>query len=356
MSVFIDVVQSLRVFSISNHVELFMILSSVVAYYILYSVRPGNQDHAKKQKDADFQSGVSDPDELGTALQSACEAGDHAAVVACWNAFKLCGQAPMVQLSQVVTAMRVCMKHAESIADELLKFFQKYPRECSMSAINGILDSLSKQLDTELVSQVVDILPSLQLSLNHDSYEILIAMHVRTRQYSEAQRVLAEMEANDFPLTVRLVFVALKVALNVSDYSEALRHFRNLKASWQGSGATEALLPKALMAQLIGLGCTEGRMGMLLLELEGVPLLEEAIDCIPMDSVTADALLDAAQNCARKDIVEHLELLASSRSDSLRCQMLCQMCAKRAQQIVFASGAYFFRVNAVIAKWVVLVF
>jgi len=333
-----------------------MILSSVVAYYILHSLRPGDQGHANKQKEADFQSGVSDPDALGTALHAACEAGDHAAVVACWDAFKLCGQAPMVQLSQVVTAMRACKRHAQSIADELFKFFQKYPRECSMSAINGILDSLGKQLDAELASQVVDIFPSLQLSLNRDSYEILIAMHVRTRMYSEAQRVLAEMEANDFPLTVRLVFVALKVALNMSDYAEAMRHFRNLKTSWQGSGGTEALLPKVVMAQLIRLGCKEGHMGTLLLELEGIPLLEEAIDCVPMDSVTADALLDAAQNCARADIVEHLELLASSRPVALRCQMLCQMCAKRAPQIVFASGAHFYRVNAVIAKWVVLVF
>lgn len=333
-----------------------MILSTVVGYYILRSLRPVNQDHGKKQKDADFQSGVSDLDELDTALHSACEFGDHAAVVACWNAFKLYGQAPIVHLSQVVTAMRVCRKHAKSIANELLNFFQKYPTECSMAAINGILDSLGKQLDAELATQVVDILPSLQLSLNHLSYEILIAMHVRTRTYSEAQRLLADMESNDFPHTVRLVFLALTVALNMRDYAEAMRHLRSLKASWQGSGATDALLPKAVMAQLIGLGCKEGHMGMLLLELEGMPLLEEAIDCVPMDCATANALLDAAQNCGRVDIVEHLELLASSRPVALRCQMLCQLCAKRAPQIVFASCEYLCRLNAVIAKWVVLVF
>jgi len=344
-------------FSSSNSVELFMLLSATVLYYILHSVRPRHgAGCAKQQDDADCKSVVSDPAALDTALRVACESGDHDNVVACWNAFKHCGQAPAVQLSQVVTAMRVCKRQAQFIANELLQFFQKYPSECSMPAINGILESLSKQADTELANQVVDILPSLQLALDHNSYEILIAMHVKARQYSAARRVISEMKANDFPLTARVVFFALKVALNMSDYVEALQHFRNLKASWQGSGASEALLPKAIMAQLIGLACKEGVMGLLLLELEGIPLLEEAIECVAGDSVTADALLDAAQNCGRADIVEHLELVARNRCEALRCLLPLQKYAMCVQRFVLIVGANFCKLNAVIGKWVVLVF
>jgi len=346
MFAFLDVVQSLRGFSIANHVDLIILLSTIVAYYILQSLRPRKHDDcAKQQDDIDFQQAVSDP---GIALRAASEA-----VAACWNA---CNEALAVQFSKVVTAMRACKKEDQSIANELLHHFQENPKKCSMSAINDILDSLGKQLDTELARRVVAILPRLQLALNHNSYEILIGMHVKAGQHSEAQRMLAEMKANDLPLSTRIVFFALKVALNMSDYAGALQHYRTLKAAWQESGATEALLPKIVMLHLMRLACKEGQLGALLPELEGIPLLAEAIGSLAMDSVTADALLVAARNCGRADIVEHLELLAKNSNEGARCPLPLKKCALRVQRLTVAAYDMFCAMNAVIGKWVVLVF
>lgn len=258
LSVFTDAALLMRNVSLEAPLELFMFFSAMAAYYILHQLRLKHCNHFPKQEDdAQCQTKILDPTELDAALRAACEASEHYDVVKYWNAFKQCDQAPNVQLPQVVTAMRACKMSPESIVHELLLFFQKHPSRCDMSNVNEILSSLAEQRECQLAELVVDILSVVDLALDSTSYEILLAMHVKCRQASKAQSILAEAKANDLPLTGRGVFFALKASINVNDFDQALCYFKDLKVSWLASATSEPVVPQHVMAQLMELACNK---------------------------------------------------------------------------------------------------
>jgi len=344
-------------FSISEHLELFMFLSAVAGYYILHiSRRKIGHHHVKCQDDAKSHIEITDPAELDAALAAACAAGNYSSVLEYWNAFKHCARAPTVQLSQVVTAMRACKKHAHFIVSELQSFFEKHPTECDMSAMNDILEQLGQQLDTELASLVVNMLPSVQLALDSLSYEILIVMYVRTRKFSDAANLLVEMRTRGIHLTPRTVFFALKVSLNMGDLEQALCYFADLKASWLASGASEPPVPQSILVQLIVLACKNRQMTELMPELQGLPLLENAVDCAASDANLQNTIIEAAQHCGRSDIVDFLNTENRSHAHAMRPTASIREYASKMWRLAGNACEGISRLNAVIAQWVVLVF
>lgn len=357
-SVLREAMQFVHEFSISEHLELFMFLSAVAGYYILHMLRlrKHGHHHVKHQDDAKSHIVITDPVELDAALAAACAAGNYSSVVEYWNAFKHCYRAPTVQLSQVVTAMRARKMHAHVIVSELQFFFEKHPAECDASAMNDILQHLAQQLDTELASLVVNMLPSVQLSLDSLSYEILIVMYVRTRKFSDAENLLAEMRARGIHLTPRTVFFALKVSLNMGDLEQALCYFADLKAAWLASGASEPPVPQSILVQLIVLACKNRQMRELMQELQGLPLLGNALDCAASDSNLQNTIIEAAQHCGRSDIVDFLNTENRSHAHATRRTASIREYASHMRRLAGSACEGISRLNAVIAQWVVLVF
>jgi len=332
-----------------------MFLSAMAGYYLLHTIRLRKRGiyHAKQKDENDTHFDFSDPAALDFSLRAAFEAGDYFNVLQYWDAFKICDRAPNIPLCDVVTAMRACNKQAQFIEDELQQFFEKYPSQCDVSTMNHIMHVLGEELDTQLASMLVDMFPALHLSLDSCSYEILIAMMVKTRQFSEAQRLLAQMKVDDLSLTARTVFFALKASLSLGDLDQSLNYFGELKASWQASGASEPPVPQPIMVQLVTLACEKRRMLQLMPILAGLPMLAQAMDCAASDAYIQQSITDAAQQCGRLDIVECL-LVENRRCATRRVWPLRQYAAK-AQAWVEDAGDGFARMNAVIAQWVVLV-
>merc|ERR1719221_2558491 len=109
---------------------------------------------------------------IANSLETAHESGDHRAVMKYWIAAKQCDKAPSCPLSHIVESMQCCKKDTIFITNELRCYFQNHPKECNMSSMNDLLESLSRRLDSELTDRLEQVLPSLGLKKDGRTYEI----------------------------------------------------------------------------------------------------------------------------------------------------------------------------------------
>merc|ERR1719305_1137911 len=117
-------------------------------------------------------------------------------------------------------------KDTPFIIRELKSYLKKYPSECDMGLMNDLLEALSKRLDSDLMEQIIEILPSIELKSDQRTYEIFLNMHFTTRSFQEVKGLVAEMKASGVRFTTRATVVVIKTALKTNDFEEALLYFR----------------------------------------------------------------------------------------------------------------------------------
>lgn len=294
-----EILDQVTKFLVATRAELFLFCAAVAAYVLLFGnahpKRKQNIAKAKKikvvddydddplsDKTADSGKMLSEEDvqHLAQSFAVAFEAGDHRQVLRCWNALKRSERVPPISLAQAVESMQRFKKDSPFVSRELKAFFKRFPNECEIGGINDLLDSLAKRLDSELVDQVVDMLPSMGLKEDQRTCEILLTMQFTTRNFAEVRRLLGVMQSEGLPLTTRATIVAVKTALKTGSFDDATLHFRSLKALWAnltGDAATASTAPRHIVSQLVELACREQQLGSFLPLLEGVPVSDDAV-------------------------------------------------------------------------------
>eukprot|EP00933_Yihiella_yeosuensis_P072709 TRINITY_DN811_c0_g1_i1.p1 TRINITY_DN811_c0_g1~~TRINITY_DN811_c0_g1_i1.p1 ORF type:complete len:1117 (-),score=302.97 TRINITY_DN811_c0_g1_i1:180-3530(-) len=285
-------------FLMATRTELFLFFVAVTAYATLFG--NANPRHArsaeksakgKKQSKDDFeeqkQSSYQYQDidkaslkDIEKTVQVAFSNGDHRVVLKCWSALKKFDETPTVSLANVVESMQRTKKDTKAVAVELLQFFKKHSSECDIIAVNDIMDSLSRRLDTALAQEIMEILPVLRIRPDAVTYEMLLSMHFTTRNFVEVKRLTEEMTEAKVPLTVRATVVVIKAALKDGNLSSAMTHFSRLKMVWERGGeasGTPSMAPQHIIAQLVDAACKDRQLPDFLPLLKGVPLNDEVL-------------------------------------------------------------------------------
>ena len=101
-------------------------------------------------------------------------------------------KSPSVSLAQVVETMQRFKKDSSFILRELKGFLKKFQNESDVSSVNELLESLAKRLDSELVEQIVEMLPTVNLKMDPCSYEILLNMYFTTRSFHNVKTLVSQ--------------------------------------------------------------------------------------------------------------------------------------------------------------------
>merc|ERR1719326_2487427 len=99
--------------------------------------------------------------------------------------------------------MQRLKKDTPAILRELKAYFKQYPSECDSSVVSDVLESLSKRLDSELMEQIMAMLPSLDMTADSRMYELLLNTYFTLRNFTEVKALVAEMKREKVPMTVR---------------------------------------------------------------------------------------------------------------------------------------------------------
>merc|ERR1719375_2782479 len=237
----------------------------------------GGEARQQRSRDPDSSPDSEEWDELGKAFQIAFEQGDDRAVLQCWSSLKKCEQAPPVPLANLVESMQRLKKDASAILRELKAYFRRYPGECDAGVVSDLLESLSKRLDSDLMEQIIDMLPSLDMQADPRMYEILLSTYFTMRNFTEVRALVAEMKRKKVLISMRARLVIMKTALKMSNFDEALVCFRELLPMWQDVPSSESNSQRHLVSQLAELACKEHRLEKLLPELTGTTLVSEEV-------------------------------------------------------------------------------
>merc|ERR1719171_2178838 len=237
----------------------------------------GGEARQQRRRDLDSSPDSEEWDELGKAFQIAFEQGDDRAVLQCWSSLKKCEQAPPVPLANLVESMQRLKKDASAILRELKAYFRRYPGECDAGVVSDLLESLSKRLDSDLMEQIIDMLPSLDMQADPRMYEILLGTYFTMRNFTEVRALVAEMKRKKVLISMRARLVIMKTALKMSNFDEALVCFRELLPMWQDVPSSESTSQRHLVSQLAELACKEHRLEKLLPELTGTTLVSEEV-------------------------------------------------------------------------------
>jgi hypothetical protein len=290
-----DLVQLVFATIASNQMEFLIIFSTMLAYFLLFRSRA---TYAKAQVNVAQISAqtssrllqttpahVQDKDRNDchpsyTTLRVAISQGDHASVLRCWDTLQSSGEGPVMLLPDILKSMRVCKKSEQSVVNELRLFLLKHADQCDMSVISRIISHLGEELDTSLMKLILDMLPSISLQPDQQTYETILKVYVAARDYPAIQDTVAKMHATAIPLSARAVFLIMKGALQAQDLVESMRCFEDLKASWKVQPTSEPLLPQGIMILLVELACKKQQLGQLVQDLHGLPLPEKTIDAL----------------------------------------------------------------------------
>lgn len=241
--------------------------------------------------------------EIEASFQAAYEANDFRGAFRHWTAMKRFARAPSVSLARVVETIQRLKKDTQLVLRELKAFMKRYPREVDISSVNDLLESLARRMDSDLLSRVVDLLPLVELKMDSRSYEIVLGMHFSLRNFNEVTSTVAEMRANQVPLSTRSSIVLIKTALRQGNFEEARRCLRDIKSTWIGpKGLTTcSTAPRQIVSQLVELACKEHQLAVLLPEIADVPLTEEAVNAMLNECVWQrdPALVSKVEELAR---------------------------------------------------------
>jgi len=279
--------------SLDMDVEITLFLSSLVAFFILQSLRKTHSDtrgkHLKfsgvpcdakmhmardeKRKPPENQD-VQNAQfaQIDKSLCVAFDNEDYEQVLKCWNALKRYNQCPARHLLQTVKAMQLCGKGAYFIVMELRAFFKAHPQSVNIGLINDILEPLARRIDddAQLVDLIVRMLPSINVIKDIRTYEILLAMHVARKSHGKAQEIITEMRSVNMEFTPCATVAVLTIALQLENFDVVLKAFAELKPAWE-IRSTWAVSPFALqrhkanmLTQIVELACQSRKLHKLL--------------------------------------------------------------------------------------------
>jgi len=285
-----DLLQKVGAFIVSSRYELALFVAAIVAHFLLFGsslLKTSNRKAVRTKSKAGDSPRIREksiaPDssfEAEGSIQAAFESGDYKQVLRHWNALKKGGHFHAGILAQVVESMQRMKRDTPSIVSQLKVFFQADTGDRDIVFVNELLESLGKRLDSQLMEEVVEILPSVRLYPDQRTYEILLTTYFTTRDFSEVKRLMEEMRVRKVSFTTRALIVAIKTALKTNSLEEAVWYFRELKGAWAVGGSankTVSTAPRHIISQLVELACQDHRLDIFIAELEGVPLTEEIV-------------------------------------------------------------------------------
>jgi len=279
--------------------ELVIFLCSAIAFLILIAFRnsrplpkakkigelcqvekTGEPCQLKKPKESPWKK---IPD---VALRTAFEAEDYWQVLKCWRQLKHFNQSS-IHLSVIIKASGFCNKGSHFIATELKDFFKAHPQECSIGLVNDLLEPLARRPDdAQLVELLVRMMPSMSLTKDSRTYEIMLTMHAANGNLTKAQSVMAEMNINGAVFTPRATVAVMTMGLQTGNADVVLKAFIKLKPSWD-ERATWAVSMFALerhkadvLVQVVTLACQKLKVSELSAALDGMTLPEEVLDAL----------------------------------------------------------------------------
>merc|ERR1719253_1480309 len=270
-------------------------------------------------------------DHVEKMLQDAFGKGDYRSVLRCWNTMKKFEKAPSVSLSEVVESMQRFKKDTPFILRELKDFVKKFSSECDMSRINDLLESLAKRFDSELIEKIIEVLPSINLKMDAQSYEVLLNMYFTTRSFQDVKTLVSQMKASRIPFTTRSSMVVIKTSLKLSNFEEAVQHFRDFKSTWStpSFSTTPSTAPSHVVSLLVDLACKERKLGEFLVELRGITLSDEVVNTMLLECVRQKDLIltSSVEKLAREQGVRFTDatyglLIKGMATDPVRVQAL----------------------------------
>lgn len=278
-------------FAISARAELFLFFLAIVAHLLLFgNVLPRRTAHGRKQiqKEGKEESVDAPPirrpnsnttipekqEECETCLQTAFADGDYRTVLRCWSQLKKLDEAPTVSLCQVVEAMQRFKKDSGIILTELRGFFKKHSERYDISAVNELLEGLSRSLDTDLSKAIVSMVRTMDLMPDARTYEILLATYFAARDFQGLHAVHEEMKAEQIHVTPRAHATLFKTALRTNNLKGALFHFREIRRI---AGPTMVEEQKHFFSQILDLASREHELTCLAQDFESMPLSTETV-------------------------------------------------------------------------------
>jgi pentatricopeptide repeat protein len=167
-------------------------------------------------------------------------------------------------------------KDSSQIISDLRGFFKKHSDAFDISAVNELLEHLSKSLDTELAQNIVKMARQIGLEPDSRTYDILLASHFSARDFQGVHATYSEMKDKAVPLSACAHAVLLKTALRMNNFAEALHRFREIRHL--GEGLLES--HSTFFSQILDLACREHQLHLLAKDLDGLPLSAETVQKI----------------------------------------------------------------------------
>jgi len=221
------------------------------------------------------------------SVPSAVDCGDHRAVIKFWDAGKHSDATLAMHLPSIVESMQSCKKDGTYIFCEVDSFFRMHPSQCNISLINGLLESVGRHLDANLVNRILKELPSWGLEKDQHTYEVLLSMHLNLRNFDDVRELVADMKTYNIPFTSRALLTSAKAALRRKDFDGALQGFKEFKSSLSSQetwSSSPSLSPGHMVSQLVELACEERQLHRFLPELENVPITEDVLNSMLVES------------------------------------------------------------------------
>lgn len=334
-----EILSQIADFIVSARAELFLFLLAIVAHLLLFgNLLPRRTGPGRKfLKDSDEESFDVKPvrkatsnaripeklEECENCLQKAFGDGDYRTVLRCWGQLKKLDVAPTVNLCHVVEALQRFKKEPGIIVNELRTFFKKHSERYDISAVNELLEGMSRSLDTDLSKAIVTMVKQIDIEPDRKTYEILLATYFAARDFQGVNATKAEMAAAKITFTPRAYAVLFKTALRTNNLKEAIQCFREVRRSGAVSTVVEG--HSHFFSQILDLACREHQLALLEPDLEEVPLSTDNVYKIFVECAATKQghLMQKVEQLARKQEVEFTDktyqlLLKAANSDHTR--------------------------------------
>mmetsp|Transcript_36565 Transcript_36565/g.84047 ORF Transcript_36565/g.84047 Transcript_36565/m.84047 type:complete len:1045 (+) Transcript_36565:176-3310(+) len=265
------------------------------------------------------------PDQVLLRSHEAFEQGDYKTVLRNWDRIKKHNNVPAEHLGNVVEAMQRFKRSSASILSKIKPYLLEHERCHSLDYINNFLQTLVHSLDSAVVSEIIDYLPTLGCKPNARTFDIMFAMHFSARNFEEVADVASKMEQAGVKPSPRATLILLKTALRTSRLSDALAHFAAITAA---PGVSP--LPAHVTAQLVEVACREGEAVKVTAILAAAPAAH-----VPVDAI--NAILAEGQRLQDRSLVQSGRDLARSRGTALNArsfQLLIKSAKGDSSQIV----------------------
>jgi len=289
----------MQLFNIDIEEEFVTFLCSVIAFFILIAFKQNSSKVKKSGKlfkqiklntdedcTTECDTGAQDAKyyvKIDKAFQTAFEKEDYWQVLQCWRQLKRFNQSS-IHLSMIVRAMRFCNKGGFFIVTELKDFFKAHPQECSIGLVNDLLEPLARRSDdAQLVELLVKMIPSVNLTKDSRTYEIMLTMYATNGNLTKTQGVMAEMNINGVAFTPRATVAVMTMGLQTGNADVVLKAFIKLKPSWDDRSTWSVSMfaldrhKTNVLMQVVTLASQKGKMCELSAALDGMTVPQEVL-------------------------------------------------------------------------------